>query len=510
MRALARLDKNKTAWFMLIVLFSFFLIRLPSLFEPYWYGDEGIYQTLGIAIRSDRLLYRDIWDNKPPLIYLLYSVLNSNQFSTKGASLLFGLLSVFVFFFLAKKLFNPPAGGLKIHFFATIIFALLFGLPLIEGNIANAENFMLLPILIAAFLIFHLTDKPVIKKLARQKSPYSYLILNTSYFIPFIAGLLLSFAFLFKVVALFDFAAFIVFITLIHIREGLRLKNIKNIINDQIIALSVGFIIPIILTTLFFLINGGLKDFLQATFIQNVGYVGYGNKFLIPHGLLFLKAILLSIFILYIFKIRKKLSLTTIFILIWFAFSLFNAFFAERPFPHYLLVLLPSFSLIVALIFWDKKYQKIITLFLLIAMVFVFSNFHFFSKSLAYYQNFISFLANKKSTISYEAFFDKKTPIDYEIALFLKPKVNNNDSIFIWGNNPQVYKMVGRLPPGRYVVAYHITGYKDGILNTKNAINKVKPKFVVIMPDQQTIPFSLSGYLPRIKIDNALIYERVL
>ena len=497
MRVFASLEK-KTAWFLLIVLFFFFLLRLPSLFEPYWYGDEGIYQTLGIALKNDKLLYRDIWDNKPPFIYLLYSVLNSDQFATRLASLVAGLLSILVFFFLAKKLFSPPTGRSKIHFFATIIFAILLGLPLIEGNIANAENFMLLPILIAAYIII---KNP---KVNSQLSSVTRRI--NSQFLT--AGFLLSFAFLFKVVAFLDLAAFTIFIVIVSVRERLNLKSIKNI-KVQITSVIIGFIIPIILTTLFFLVNNALVDFLQATFVQNVGYISYENEFLIPNGLLFLKAVLLSLFILYIFKIRKILSVTTIFIVIWFAFSLFNAFFAGRPYPHYLLVLLPSFSLVVALIFWDKKYQKIITLFLLIAMVFVFNNFHFFSKSITYYENFISFIIDKKSSTAYRAFFDKKAPIDYEIALFLKPKIDK-DSIFIWGNNPQVYKMVGALPPGKYVASYHIKGYKDGILNTKNAIDKVKPKFIVIMPDQHTIPFSLSGYLPRIQIDNVLVYERVL
>lgn len=323
----------------------------------------------------------------------------------------------------------------------------------------------------------------------------------------FIAGLLLSVAFLFKVVAVFDLAAFIIFVSIIYLQRQ-SLKDIKNI-KDEIISVSIGFIIPIILTALFFLINGALKDFLQATFIQNVGYVGYGNKFLIPHGLLFLKTILLGMSILYIFKIRKTLSLTTTFILIWFAFSLFNAFFAERWFPHYLLVLLPSLALMVGLIFWDKKYQKLIRLFLLLAVAFILSNFHFFGKSTGYYKNFASFITNKKSTTSYQAFFDKKTPIDYEIALYLKPKINKTDSIFIWGNNAQVYKLTGSLPPGKYVVAYHITNYKDGILNTENAISKIKPKFIIIMPDQQNIPFVISSYSPRISIGNALIYERI-
>lgn len=496
MKTFARLEKNKSSWFLLTALFSFFLLRLPSLFEPYWYGDEGVYQTLGAAIRSGRLLYRDIFDNKPPLLYLLYSVLDSDQFATKMASLIFGLLSILVFFFLAKKLFTPSVHGSKIHYYSTIVFALFFGLPLIEGNIANAENFMQLPILVACLLIVNQIQTATHRKFHSEK-------------LFFIAGFLVSIAFLFKVVAIFDLAALIVFVIIASLHQRLPLKNINHILN-KIVPLAFGFAIPIISTALFFLINGALIDFLQATFVQNIGYVGYGNKFLAPHSLLFLKSILLFIFVLFIFKIRKLLSLTTIFILIWFAFSVFNAFFSERPFPHYLLVLLPSFSLMLGLMFWDKKYQKIITLFLFITMILVLSNFHFFDKSTAYYQNFINYILNKKSSTAYRAFFDKKTSTDYEIGLFLKPKISNNDSIFIWGNNAQLYKIIGALPPGKYVVSYHIRDYKDGILNTENAINKVKPRFILIMPDQNNIPFLLSRYSARIKIGDALIYERVL
>ena len=47
------------------------ILRIPSLFEPYWYGDEGIYLTLGHAARQGLVWYRDIHDNKPPLLYLV-------------------------------------------------------------------------------------------------------------------------------------------------------------------------------------------------------------------------------------------------------------------------------------------------------------------------------------------------------------------------------------------------------------------------------------------------------
>ncbi len=96
-------------------------------------------------MRQGRLLYSGIWDNKPPLLYIFYSIFNSDQFALRTVSLIFGLLSVFAFFFLAKKLFKSN----KVIYVTAFIFTFLFGIPLIEGNIANAENFMLLPILTA-------------------------------------------------------------------------------------------------------------------------------------------------------------------------------------------------------------------------------------------------------------------------------------------------------------------------------------------------------------------------
>ena len=78
MRLLARLERSIDAWFLIGISVVFFILRLPSLFEPDWYGDEGVYQVLGMGIKAGRLLYRDIFDNKPPFLYLLYSFVSSD------------------------------------------------------------------------------------------------------------------------------------------------------------------------------------------------------------------------------------------------------------------------------------------------------------------------------------------------------------------------------------------------------------------------------------------------
>ncbi|MBI2613837.1 MAG: glycosyltransferase family 39 protein [Candidatus Levybacteria bacterium] len=475
MKVLKRLERSRAFWFVILTSCLFFLLRLPSLFEPIWYGDEGIYQVIGNSLNNGRLLYSEIFDNKPPLLYWLYAILNSDQFTVRLASLIFGLLSVIFFFFLSKKLF---ANKNRIHFMTTFIFAILFGLPILEGNIANAENFMLLPILIAAFLVV---------------SQKKY----------FLAGLLLGIAFLFKIVAIFDMSAFLIFYFIVNF--GSLKKTIKF---PSIIA---GFFLPTIAVSIYFLLNNTFIDFVKAAFLANISYVSYGNKIGGIPILLFIKLAVLGLFTLYLFVKRKAFTNTFLFILLWFAFSSFNALFSQRPYTHYLLVLIPSLSLMIGLILFDKKYQKTIAIVFIIALLTILKTFGIpnFSKSISYYQNFISYVNGEKTMVSYQGFFDRNTPFDYEVARFIKPKLNRNETIFVWGNNAQIYELVGVIAPTKYVVAYHISNYKDGATNTKNAIEKTKPKFIVVMTNSNPIPFPLIGYSKKININKAAVYERI-
>jgi len=477
MRILKGLESSKQFLFLIFTSFLFFLLRLPSLFEPLWYGDEGIYQVIGTSLNHGKLLYKEIFDNKPPLLYWLYSLLHSDQFSVRLASLIFGVLSIWIFFLLSKKLFKDTKNN-NIPYLTTFIFAVLFGLPSLEGNIANAENFMLLPIIASAFLLI---DQ---RRL-------------------FIAGLSLGIAFLFKIVAVFDLSAFLVFYFILNF--GTVKKEIKI---SKILA---GFFLPIFLVALFFAANGTFVDFAKATFTSNISYVSYGNKIGAFPILLFIKLTLLVIFLLFAFTKRKNINHSSLFILIWFAFSLFNASFSQRPYTHYLLVLIPSLSLITGLILFDKKYQKQITIFFIIALFLITKIFGIpnFNKSIKYYQNFLSYLMGRERMVSYQGFFDRKTPFDYEIARFIKPKLTKNDTIFIWGNNAQLYQLIGVVAPTKYVVAYHISNYKDGLTSTQTALNTIKPKFIVTMQNGNLIPFALTNYFIKININNASIYERI-
>lgn len=496
MKLLIRLEKNKSFWFLLLISFIFFLLRLPSLIEPNWYGDEGIYQVIGMAVNSGSILYSGIWDNKPPLLYLTHALFNGDQFGVRLTSLFVGLFSVWGFFYLSKKLFEK----IKITIITTTFFAVFFAIPLIEGNIANAENFMLLPIIVAAFFIYKTKDT-------------KYLIAT---------GLLLGIAFLFKIVAIFDLAAFLVFVFITNfpvekLKSGDKWKLEKGkllYILHTTYYILLGFIVPLLIAISYFALNNALPDFLRATFFGNVGYVGYANKFIIPQGLLILKFLLLAGFVLLITVKREKISKASIFVLIWLAFSLFNALFSQRPYTHYVLVLLPSFCLLIGLILSERKInlKKFFVFILIIFIAVLFTTFKFYNlkKTILYYQNALLFVTGKKDVNSYQMFFDKKTPRDYQLASFIKIHTNKNDHIFIWGDSAQIYALSKTLPINKYTVAYHIVQNKQAIIQTQKDLDVKKPKYVIVLPESRVLLFKLTGYTNKFYLSGSTIYERSL
>jgi hypothetical protein len=495
MRFLARLEKQKFTWILIVLCTVFFFLRLPSIIEPYWYGDEGVYEVIGQSMDHGRLLYRDIWDNKPPLIYTIYAAAQGDQQIVKSISLIVGILSILCFYFLIKKLFNNSV----ISGIITTLFVVLLGTPILEGNIANAEIFML-PFTISAGLIIY--------QIANKKAP-----------IPLLAGLLLGIAFLFKTVALFDFAAFFLFFCIINLPKKIPLQKIKksftkiqsNSLILDLCFLILGFLLPLVLTSLYFLFNNAFLNFFQAVFLGNVTYVAWNNSLLgIPNGLLLLKCLLLVVGIGLLIWKRNVMSKQTLFISLWLLFSLFNVFFSERPYTHYLIELLPSFCLLLGLLAASKMPKERLSAAVGIVIVLLITEWQFqfnIVNSIRYYQNAIQFVTDHKSVVAYQSFFDPKTPRDYALASLILHDTKPSDKIFIWGNSPQIYVLAHKLPPGKYTVAYHVI-YNNALSKTQTLLNKTKPKYIIALDDSQTLPFDLPLYIMQYNIAGATIYER--
>jgi 4-amino-4-deoxy-L-arabinose transferase-like glycosyltransferase len=492
-----RLEKHQSTIFLILASFCFFVLRLPSLFEPYWYGDEGIYQVIGMALRQGRFLYSGIWDNKPPLLYLFYAIFNGDQQSIRLLSIIFGICSLLIFFALAKKLFKSE----KISRIITIIFIFLFATPILEGNIANAENFMVLPIVLAGYIIVSLVGK---KDFGKDRHSF----LNSYTMLLFFVGILVGIAFLIKVVAVFDFAAFFLFFFFA------TYKTIKKIFTDiwSFLFLLLGFILPFSVTTSIFLFFGTFKIFFQSIFTSNVGYVGYSNTFIIPQGLLIFKLLILVSIVIFLFIKRQIISEKNIFIFLWLIFSLFNALFSQRPYTHYLLVLICSFCLFIGLLLRERMFSKLLSIIFLVLFIFITILFSLFIRivkwEIPYYANFVAFLSGVENVSSYYAFFDQSVKRDYELADFIKTHKHVDDVIFLWGDNGQIYKLMNVLPPGRFIVAYHIKQSQASYKETVTLLQQLQPRYIIVLPNQPYIPFALRDYNKRLIIDNAVIYEK--
>jgi hypothetical protein len=445
------------AW-LVLVFAVVILLRIPSFFEPFSYGDEMIYLSLGEAIKKGMVLYRDIHDNKPPLLYVLAGVAG-NVFWFRAILAAWSLATIYLFWRLTDALFPHKKSLQKV---ATVIFALLYTIPLFEGQVANAEVFMI-GTTIAAFLI-------LFTKALNAKNL-------------FYAGVLFSISTLFKVPGAFDFPVILVF--------WLIFLDIKRLWRDWLrksLPFVAGFLAPIALTLVWYYLRGGLKEYFIAAFAQNIGYLSswrpsdVTEPFLVKNGPLLIRGAVVaaSTFVLYLY--RKSLSRPFVFVSLWLIFSLFAVTLSERPYPHYLIQAIPAVSILVAMFFTEKTMGQVLVLIPLALFVFTPVYYKFWSYPIIpYYTRFLDFASGKIDKNQYFARFDGNVSRNYQIAEFINQSSSRDDKIFVWGDSPPIYALTRRFPPGKYVATYHIMDFSTRP-ETIATLEADLPSFIVILP----------------------------
>lgn len=473
-----------------ILLGIVIVLRIPFFFEPFSYGDELIYLALGEGIRKGLILYQGVYDNKPPLLYLLAAIAG-NVFWFKAILSFWSLITVVLFWKLASALFPNK---LKLQKVATIIFALLTTLPLLEGNIANAENFMIGPI-IAAFVI-----------LFSRKLNFKNI---------FGAGALFGMATLFKIPAAFDMPVIILYWL---ITAGLKKDDLRVTLRKSV-YLFLGFLAPILATLVWFYFEGALKDYIRAAFLQNIGYLSTWRPtdvvkpFLVRNLPLLIRTGIVLAGAVILFLKRGRLTQKFIFLTLWLLFGLFAVTLSERPYPHYLIQVVPSISFLFAILFTQKSLEQSLTIIPLFLAIFVpvYYKFWYYSTS-AYYLRFLRFASGQTGKEVYLASFGQRVPRNYQIAEFLTNSSRPDEKTFVWGpDSSAVYALARRLPPGKYVADYHITDFSSKSAEAK-ILEENMPKFIVLLPDAppfpELIPTLRKSYILISDIEGAEIWRR--
>jgi hypothetical protein len=232
------------------------LIRVPSLAQPMG-GDQALYAYVGDAIRGGGLPYRDAWDQKPPAIHFLYAGLRT-IWADDGVVALADLLAAAA---IAWLLFRVASGFSRTSAAAGSIAALLFVLlsnPSFTrlGGIrlrAQCETFIAV-LLVGALLSLVKTGDTQ----TGQSTRLSRLSVPTVS-----AGVLFGLAFTFKYnVAIFAVAG----VVTLWLWNRLTLTHV--------LAMALGFCIPVLAMLTVFALGGALGALYDATILYNLRYSG--------------------------------------------------------------------------------------------------------------------------------------------------------------------------------------------------------------------------------------------
>lgn len=444
------------------------ILRIPSFFEPYYYGDEMIYLTLGQGIHQGVPLYTGIHDNKPPLLYLTAAAAG-NLFWFKAILAFWMLATTVLFYKLAKRLFENNKTAQKV---STLVFALLTTLPLLEGSTANSELFMIGPS-IAAFLLL-LNTKLTNKKI-------------------FWAGFLFGIATLFKVPAAFDMPAIVLFWI---VTQGFG--QWKKILSRSLVLFS-GFFLPIALTFVWYFFKGALPEYVKAAFLQNVGYLSsfrpqdVQKSFLVRNAPLLTRALILLLGMGIFWLFRKKLSKNFILFGIWLLLTLFAVTLSERPYPHYLIQSAAPIALYAAMFFAEKSIEQAYVVVPLALALFVPFHYKFYNYSTwEYYLRFVNFATQKTTKEAYFSAFSPTTNRNYGLADFLANSSTPDEKVFMWDpDSASVYALARRLPPIKYVVPYHVFDFSSRA-DVAKQIEANPPRFIIFTSNN---PYPELGHL---------------
>lgn len=477
--------KKNHNWTITLIIIANLLLRLPSLWEPTSYGDECIYLALGQALRKGLVFYRDIHDNKPPLLYLIAGLTGGKLVYFRAAAILWNSVNIWLVSRLAGKLSRHP----RVPFIAAALFLFFSLLP--EGWVANGELFMIMPATLGVYLAL----------IAQKKN---------STWLWFTSGLAFSLAFLFKIPVAFDFAGFFLGLAIADLKN---LKTITKLIKQKWpYLLLAGFILPTGLSIVYYAQKGAFTPYVRSALMQNIGYLSSwsgGSNF----GL-YQRALILALAAVLIYRWRQQLGKPFVLMATTLLFSLYGVFLSERPYPHYLIEAAPWAAIILGLTLAQLEPKKLITTTLLAFLALVGVN-HFnfwWYPILPYYTNFADFaLLGKINQEQYFRYFGQSVLDDYQLAIQLKSLSPPDEPVFIWGDSACAYALSEKTPVGRYTVAYHIKDF-NGFQATIAALETAQPTYIVKLNDEQgQFPqldaFLAKHYVLSQQLNRALIYH---
>lgn len=312
-----------------IILFLLILVVLLPLSPRYntWLRrDSGVFQYVGWRLINGDIPYKDIWDHKPPVIFLLNGIGlligGGSAWSVWGVELFFLCGSVAILYDILDKLFSNGTALI-----GSTLFLLSFPYVIQGGNLTT-EYAILFTLIV-----------------------YHQFLFNQSKWKLIIIGVFTGLAFLTKqnAVAAGSSVALLLTIELIIGKINWREYFISGV------KLFCGFCLLLIPFLIFFLINNSLAEFWNSAFVYNFNYSSgsildkinsmvYGINLFRQSGLTFFALFGVVVCIISVANKKNSYDSTKVFCITAVVVEVLLTGVSGRSFEHYYLALLPAMS----------------------------------------------------------------------------------------------------------------------------------------------------------------------
>jgi len=463
-----------------VILLTIFL-RIPYAYEKILNPDEANFTIVAREVLKGKLIYKDTIDTRPPLGYLLYMLVEignkkNTLFGVHLLTIFWVILTTLILIHIANYISGDNIG--YITGFLYSIFSM--GYYPYDAVCANAEIFMILP-LVLSFLFF------------------SYYLFKKKNVYCFLSAFMVGVSFLFKQTGIYNILPVFLVSFYYSLKEKSG-KKLKYIFDRQTIPVlfivGIGFLLPFLITLLYFVSKNNLDGYIYANFILGQRYVKavtlktglYRNiamtaHLIIPNFILFGFALsgVSKIFLKNQDWENKKVEykLFIFFLFLQTIFSFFGAYTGKRPIAHYYLPVFPSVVLLAGYGF--KTLQEEI---FMKYPSFPLKLFWKWVIILGILNSFITFHDISDFTKKYRYIFTNRFQIHYEedeISLYIKTYTTEKDKIYVWGYSPEIYLWSNRSPASPFFIPDIALGISPGgekFTDTRENIEKVRNSLV--------------------------------
>ncbi|NQU95572.1 MAG: glycosyltransferase family 39 protein [Candidatus Omnitrophica bacterium] len=453
--------KTSLIGYALLLLLLILILRSPSYDKSVIDWDESMYLLGGDNILHGGILYKDFWDYKGPLLYLIFAfIIKVTGHSMLGLRLFTCVwiwFSALLIFFIGKKLLNKTSGV-----FASIFFVVATSCANLAALASNSEIFFLLPVLIGAYIILFLKSKPV-------------------YF--FIAGISLGLAFNINIISIFHFLPLLLFILIMKRNENGLSQSMKN---ASIFCL--GFLTPLFIFMAYFYYNGLMDKFMVVYFSKSFQYIAQSfapglimnrlsdflyHAAIVIWGICLLAVLSIFAYLSGFYGKDKKIG----FLILWSISVLLGIVLHGRFFTHLFIQELPAICLLGGIFIGKIIYSKVnkilvasIIILISVEMAFVVQdNIRYFGKII----------------LSQDKFRLNDTPA--RISDYVRPNLSSSEYIYVPNYEPIIYFLTKAKIPTKYsfpLVLMHAQSHEKKLgINAYEEVKKIlslKPSYIIL------------------------------